>query len=139
MNFCRDTVLPINTMSFKDVLNRKKRAFRDGDREELMQAQKELKVHLQEAKESYSRKVEQELQQNNLKEVWEGMKTITGCKKREQTKQREQTSLTTSSTGLIVLLMCLQTTLLPYQPPQHPSPAVRERKEKTTAPPSPPP
>jgi len=41
---------------------------------------------------------------NNLKEVWEGMKTITGCKKSRSTTipqrgtQREQTSLTTSST-----------------------------------------
>ena len=47
----------------------------------LKQAQKEIKVRLWETKESYSRKVEQKLQPNNLKEVWEGMKTITGCKK----------------------------------------------------------
>jgi len=39
----------------KDVLNRKKRAFKDGDREGLKQAQNELKVRLQEAKESCSR------------------------------------------------------------------------------------
>ena len=30
------------------------------------------------------------------------------------------------------MLMCLKATLLPYQPPQHPSPAVRGRKGKTT-------
>lgn len=97
LNFCRDTVLPIQTVrcfpnnkpwitsDIKDILNRKKRAFRGGDREEMKQAQREFKVRLREAKESYSRKVEQKLQQNNTREVWEGMKTITSCKKTRST------------------------------------------------------
>ncbi|KAI4899204.1 hypothetical protein NFI96_008826 [Prochilodus magdalenae] len=37
-------------------------------------------VRLKEAKESYRRKVERKLQDNNMKEVWGAMKTITGCK-----------------------------------------------------------
>ena len=36
---------------------------------------------LKEAKDAYRRKVEQKLQENNMREVWDGMKTITGCKK----------------------------------------------------------
>ena len=121
----------------KDVLNRKKRAFRDGDREGLKQAQKELKVCLWEVKDSYSRKVEQKLQQNNLKEVWEGMKTITGCKKSCSTAE-EGTERANHFNHFFNRFdcMCLQTTLLPDQPPQHPSSAVRGRKGKTTAPPT---
>ncbi|KAI4905608.1 hypothetical protein NFI96_026862, partial [Prochilodus magdalenae] len=63
-----------------DILNQKKRAFRDGNWTELKRVQGELKIRLKEAKESYRRKVERELQDNNMKEVWGAMKTITGCK-----------------------------------------------------------
>ncbi|KAK0155496.1 hypothetical protein N1851_002086 [Merluccius polli] len=72
----------IQRHNVKDILNRRKRAFKDGDRDELKRVQRELKVHLSEAKEDYRRKVEQKLQHNNLREVWDGMKTITGCKKK---------------------------------------------------------
>ena len=93
LNFCMDIVVPIRTVccfpnnkpwitsNVKDILNRKKRAFRDGDRDELKHVQGELNVHLREAKEDYRRKLEQRLQHNNMREVWDGMKTITGCKK----------------------------------------------------------
>ena len=93
LNFCVDVVVPISTVccfpnnkpwitsNVKNILNRKKRAFRDGDRDELKRVQGELKVQLREAKEDYSRKVEQKLQHNNMREVWDGIKIITGCKK----------------------------------------------------------
>ena len=57
------------TNDVKDILNTKKRAFKDGDREELKRVQEELKVRLREAKEEYRRKVEQKLQWNNMREV----------------------------------------------------------------------
>ena len=94
LNFCMDVVVPIKTVrcfpnnkpwitsNVKDILNRKKRAFKEGDRDELKRIQVELKVQLREAKEEYRRKVEQKLQHNNMREVWDGMKTITGCKKK---------------------------------------------------------
>ncbi|KAI4874410.1 hypothetical protein NFI96_028042 [Prochilodus magdalenae] len=70
MNFCMD-VVPVKTVrcfankqpwltsSVKGLLNKKKRAFKDNNQEELRSAERELKVHLREAKESYRRKVEQ--------------------------------------------------------------------------------
>ncbi|KAI3376464.1 hypothetical protein L3Q82_016931, partial [Scortum barcoo] len=64
INFCMDT---------------KKKAFKDGDTQELKQIQKELRVQLREAKEQYRKKIEQRMQNNNMRVVWEGMKTITGC------------------------------------------------------------
>ncbi|KAI3361562.1 hypothetical protein L3Q82_013707 [Scortum barcoo] len=67
INFCMDTVVP------------KKKAFKDGDTQELKQIQKELRVQLREEKEQYRRKIEHRMQNNNMREVWEGMKTITGC------------------------------------------------------------
>ncbi|XP_076609848.1 uncharacterized protein LOC143334815 [Chaetodon auriga] len=40
--------------------------------------QSELKVKIKEAKEKYGRKLEWKLKQNNLREVWSGIRTITG-------------------------------------------------------------
>ena len=92
MNFCMDIVVPVKTVccfannkpwitsNVKGLLNKKKRAFKDNNQEELRSVQRELKVHLREAKESYRKKVEQKLRENNMREVWNGMKTITGCK-----------------------------------------------------------
>ncbi|XP_049333313.1 uncharacterized protein LOC125801152 [Astyanax mexicanus] len=71
---------PWITSTVKDLLNQKKRAFKDGHLVELKRVQRELKVRLKEAKESYRKKVERKLQDNNMKEVWGAMKTITGCK-----------------------------------------------------------
>ncbi|KAI3370887.1 hypothetical protein L3Q82_007398 [Scortum barcoo] len=41
-------------------------------------AQQEVKHCVKEAKDSYRRKVEQKLSENNMREVWEGVRTITG-------------------------------------------------------------
>ncbi|KAI4891636.1 hypothetical protein NFI96_032089, partial [Prochilodus magdalenae] len=71
---------PWITSDVKDILNQKKRVFKDGNWTELKRVQVELKVRLKEAKESYRKKVERKLQDNNMKEVWGAMKTITGCK-----------------------------------------------------------
>ncbi|KAI4877848.1 hypothetical protein NFI96_007782 [Prochilodus magdalenae] len=92
LNFCMDVAVPTKTVrcfpnnkpwitsDVKDILNQKKRAFRDGNWTELKRVQGELKVRLKETKESYRKKVERKLQDNNMKEVWGAMKTITGCK-----------------------------------------------------------
>ena len=49
--------------------NWKKRAFRGGNREELMDIQRELNTKIKEAKDGYQRKLERKLQQNNMREV----------------------------------------------------------------------
>ena len=38
----------------------------------------ELNAKIKEAKDSYRRKLERKLQQNNVREVWSGMRTVTG-------------------------------------------------------------
>lgn len=67
------------TSNVKDIINRKKRAFKEGDQAEFKHVHTELKVQLRETKQEYRRKVERKLQNNYVREVWEGMKTITGC------------------------------------------------------------
>ena len=73
LNFCADVVSPVRTVrcypnnkpwvtrEVKAVLNKKKAAFRSRDREAMKAAQQEVKHCLMEAKDSYRRKVEQEL------------------------------------------------------------------------------
>ncbi|KAI3357972.1 hypothetical protein L3Q82_003000 [Scortum barcoo] len=90
LNFCTDVVSPVKTVrcypnnkpwvtrEVKTVLNKKKAAFRSRDREAMKAAQQEVKHCVKEAKDSYRRKVEQKLRENNMREVWEGVRTITG-------------------------------------------------------------
>lgn len=70
---------PWITRDIKGLLNQEKRAFKDGDQKELKNVQRKFRVQLREAKEQYRRKLEKKLKNNSMKEVWEGMKTITGC------------------------------------------------------------
>lgn len=87
MNFCTDVVVPVRTVKCftnnkpwvtKEVKNRKKRVFRGRNREEMREAQNELRLCLREAKEAYRRKLENQLSNNQVREVWCGMKAITG-------------------------------------------------------------
>ncbi|KAI3360473.1 hypothetical protein L3Q82_002368 [Scortum barcoo] len=80
INFCMDTVVPVRsvrcfannkpwiTSDIKGLLNQKKKAFKDGDTQELKQIQKELRVQLREAKEQYRKKIEQRMQNNNMRD-----------------------------------------------------------------------
>ena len=47
-----------------------------------------MKCCLREAKDSYRAKVEQKLRENNMREVWEGVRTMTGDKARTSTGGR---------------------------------------------------
>lgn len=60
------------------ALNGKKSVFRSGDKEELRRVKKELKKKIKEGKDSYRRKVERQFQRRYTKEVWRGLKTISG-------------------------------------------------------------
>lgn len=92
INFCTDIAVPAKevrcfannkpwiTGEVKAVLNRKKRAFRNKDTGEIKIVQKELKICSWEAKKAYKNRLEGKLRLNNIKQVWDGMKTITGCK-----------------------------------------------------------
>ena len=64
----------------KTLLNNKKRAFKSGDKEELKTVQEELRRKIREGKNVYRRKMEEQLQQNNVSRIWRGLKTISGHK-----------------------------------------------------------
>jgi len=51
---------------------------RQGDKEEMKKVQRERREKITEGGECYRRKLERKLQQKNLREVWSGMRTITG-------------------------------------------------------------
>ena len=73
---------PWITSDIKQLLNQKKQAFRNGDRVRLRGVQHELRRTLKQAKVDYKNKVEGKLRDNNIKEVWKGMRNITGFKKK---------------------------------------------------------
>ncbi len=103
IHFCQDIVAPTKkvrcfpnnkpwiTKDLKAHLNEKKRAFREGNREEQKWVQRELKVKIRENKGAYWRKIEQKLEDSSMKEVWTGMKTITGYNVASQTADGDPT------------------------------------------------
>ena len=88
IRFCEHTTMPTRTVlcfpnnkpwitnDVKVLLNKKKRAFRSGDRKELRRVQHELRDMLRACKDTYRRRLEAKLQQNNVRDVWTGMKPI---------------------------------------------------------------
>ncbi|KAI3359450.1 hypothetical protein L3Q82_013758, partial [Scortum barcoo] len=96
IRFCEDTTVPARTVhcfsnnkpwitrDLKALLNKKKMAFRAGDREEQRRVQHELRDMLRTCKDNYRRKLEAKLQQNNVRDVWTGMKHITGMKGKDR-------------------------------------------------------
>ncbi|PWA26303.1 hypothetical protein CCH79_00018808 [Gambusia affinis] len=65
------------TKEIKTILNKKQRAFRDGNSDDLTVIQRCLKVKVGRTKEDYKRKLGRKLQQKNTRHVWRGMRTIT--------------------------------------------------------------
>ena len=90
INFCMENTVPTgkiqcfsNTKPWvipepKAMLNEKKRFFKSGDKEELRRMQKKLKRGIRRGKDSYRRK---HLKGSNAREVWRGLKTISGLTK----------------------------------------------------------
>ncbi len=63
----------------REAIKRKKAAFASGDRNSIKTAQKNLKCVIWKAKRVYKQKIENKVQDQNSKAVWDGMRLITGC------------------------------------------------------------
>ncbi|TWW68206.1 hypothetical protein D4764_19G0000040 [Takifugu flavidus] len=95
INFCVENTVPTRTVrsfsnskpwitpDIKALLKEKKRAFVSGDKEELKTVQRELRRKIRQEKDNYRRKMENQLQQNNICGVWKGLKTISGFKEQK--------------------------------------------------------
>ena len=81
---CFSNNKPWITSDLKALLNKKKRAFRSGDRQEQRRVQHELREMLRTCKDNYRRKLEAKLQQNSVRDVWTGMMNITGMKGKDR-------------------------------------------------------
>ncbi|KAI3359006.1 hypothetical protein L3Q82_015389, partial [Scortum barcoo] len=85
INFCVETTVPTKrvrcfsnnkpwvTPDLRALLLEKRTAFQSGDRDELRRGRGILKRKIKECKASYRRKMEDHLQQNNVREVWRGL------------------------------------------------------------------
>ncbi|TWW81868.1 hypothetical protein D4764_01G0016830 [Takifugu flavidus] len=69
-------------MDFDESSGVSGRAFTAGDPAELRSVQKELKRSLKESKDAYRKKLESRLDRNQTRDVWSGMRTITGFQKK---------------------------------------------------------
>ncbi|TWW69303.1 putative RNA-directed DNA polymerase from transposon BS [Takifugu flavidus] len=101
INFCVENTVPTRTVrSFSNsklwITPDIKGAFVSGDKEELKTVQRELRRKIRQEKDNYRRKMENQLQQNNICGVWKGLKTISGFK--EQKSQPVVSSAATPAT-----------------------------------------
>lgn len=62
----------------KASLIRKKVALKSEENEKMKKVQIELRKKIKEGKEYYRRRLEKKLQQKNIRDVWSGMRPITG-------------------------------------------------------------
>ncbi|XP_056880616.1 uncharacterized protein LOC130520960 [Takifugu flavidus] len=107
INFCVENTVPTRTVwsfsnskpwitpDIKALLKEKKRAFVSGDKEELKTVQRELRRKIRQEKDNYRRKMENQLQQNNICGVWKGLKTISGFKEQKSQPVGDRGGLTT--------------------------------------------
>ncbi|GFR61387.1 hypothetical protein ElyMa_005431600 [Elysia marginata] len=96
INFCVDTVVPKKTIrvysnnkpwvtkEIKDVLNRKKLAYKNNNRDEKISVQKELKTVIRKGKDDYRKKIKNYFKNNNMKDVWKGMSLMSGRKRKKE-------------------------------------------------------
>jgi len=97
INFCVDRVIPTKEVKIfpnnkpwiskdmKRLLNNKKRAFMQDDREKVKHIQKEINQKTRQCKADYKEKVERQFQQSDLRQAWQGVNTMIGKTKRQQT------------------------------------------------------
>ncbi|KAI3357964.1 hypothetical protein L3Q82_002956 [Scortum barcoo] len=90
INFCVENTVPTRTVrsfsnskpwitpDIKALLKEKRRAFVSGNKEELKSVQRELRRMIRKGKDCYRRKMEHQLQQNNICGVWKGLKSHLG-------------------------------------------------------------
>ena len=99
VHFCVECIIPQKTVkvfpnnkpwitkAVKDVINKKKQIFGQGDNIKLKEVQKELKRAIKMEKEKYKTKIEHKFTQNNMKQVWEGMRLMSGYSKSSSSKK----------------------------------------------------
>ncbi|KAG1967816.1 hypothetical protein F2P79_003022 [Pimephales promelas] len=89
IQFCVDTVVPKKTITIypnnkdyitpeiKQLIRRKKQAFRNNDLMELRSIQKDLRGKLKKAREEHSKQVREAFLRNNPKKMWDTVKEMT--------------------------------------------------------------
>ena len=97
ISYCENTVIPVKTVkiypnskpwiskSIKVLLDKKKKAFREGNLIEMRNTEKEIKREIRAGKLRYKNKIENQLRMNNLGSAWSSMKTIVGLKEEGRT------------------------------------------------------
>ena len=72
---------PWVTKEIKEVINEKKRAFFEGDKDKIKSVQKKLNKVIEEGKDKYRQKLKNSFESGNSRDAWSGMKQIAGMSK----------------------------------------------------------
>jgi len=89
ISFCIDSIIPQKTVKrypnnkpyitkgIKECINRKKLAFRTGNKAEVQAAQKDLNLQMRAARQQYKQRAEKELADSNTKTIWDSIRKMT--------------------------------------------------------------
>lgn len=106
IKFCKDTVVPTKKVKvypnnkpwiskdIKQIINRKKQVFGSRNREQLKRIQKELDSALYTGRNEYRKKIEEHFRDNNMKQVWNGMRLMSGFNLGSGTKSSKLPNVT---------------------------------------------
>lgn len=90
IKFCEDAIIPTKkvkcypnnkpwiTKRVKQLINKKKLIFRTGSKNDLKLIQKEINSVIKQEKDAYKRKIENNFTTNNIRDVWTGMRLMSG-------------------------------------------------------------
>ncbi|KAM9812661.1 uncharacterized protein ACBT44_011751 isoform 1-T1 [Syngnathus typhle] len=102
INFCVDSTIPTKTVrvfanskpwitpEIKDLLRDKRRVFKSGDRDLLKTVQRDLRKKIREGKSNYRRRMEDQLQRDDISGVWRSLNTISGRSNSRPALDRDQ-------------------------------------------------
>ena len=69
---------PWLTKEMRELLKRKRTAYKNGDLQQKRSLQRQINKLVHQCKRQYGRKIRDQFRQGNSKQVWKGLKTITG-------------------------------------------------------------
>jgi hypothetical protein len=91
--FCENMIVPAKEIklypnnkpwiskSLKNTIKEKRAAFQSGDEAEKKRIQKKLREEIRQAKLEYKKKVESQFESGNMRNAWQGLKSLTGQNK----------------------------------------------------------
>ena len=104
INFCKECIIPTKevkvyannkpwiTSNVKDVINRKKKLFKNDNPDEFEKVKREPKRAIKAVRATNRDKIEDHFKSNNMKRVWDGMRLMSGYNSKSKSRSLPNSS-----------------------------------------------